>query len=141
MADQLHAAAEAGNAAALAAALAAGADPNAADEDACRPLHSACEHLACVEVVLAAGADPNATDDWGCTPIRGGSACAAALLAAGADPTAIIDDSETALHDAARYGQPAVVRLLLEVALHTGLIKNSVGAIPLLRALQNRSFD
>ena len=91
MAD-LAAAAQTGDAVALVAALAAGADPTASHYDG-TPLRLAAMrgHLACVQALLAAGADPIATDQYGITPLQtaaggGHTACMEALLAAGANP-------------------------------------------------------
>ena len=78
----------------LRAALAAGADPNAADADGYTALHLACMFAGaagCVRALLEAGADPNAETGEGLRPLHlaAENFCAdscLALLAAGAGP-------------------------------------------------------
>jgi ankyrin repeat protein len=105
--------------------LEAGANPTDGES-----LHHAAEqfHEECLELLLAFGGDVDARGDWGNTPLYFlllyhdlGHAPRTLqgvrwLLAHGADPNVPCgDEDETALHVAARRGQPAaVIRLLLE---------------------------
>ena len=85
----LYWAAERGDGEAVAALLAAGADPNAVAEKGNGPLHNAAE--------------------------RGDVAIIATLLGAGADPNGRTDEKEnTALHIAARHGHRTAVQALLD---------------------------
>lgn len=69
------------------ALLAAGANPNAKDDNDCTPLHDA-RNAEITRLLLVAGADPHAKDCFGCTPLHHArdEAMAQALIAAGADP-------------------------------------------------------
>jgi uncharacterized protein len=97
----LHLAAFFGGAAAVRALLAAGAPPDADDDNAAhvRPLHSAAaagDHGSAA-ALLEAGADPNVRQNGGYTPLLQAAHAddpelARLLLAAGADPTAVADD-------------------------------------------------
>ena len=86
-AAELCALAAAGDAAALALWIDAGADPSAADYDGRTPLHlaAAAGHHSTISLLLARGADPRAHDRWHATPHReattAGHHAAAALLA------------------------------------------------------------
>ena len=103
------------------ALLAAGADPNARDEDASTPLHEAASfnyNPTVIETLLAAGADPKALDKHGRTPLHWATvyndAVVEALLAAGADPNARDKNGLAPLHWAAKHNDnPAVVETLI----------------------------
>ena len=66
----LHEAAGQGDAAAINALLAGGADPNAQNKEGATPLHKAARygHAAAINVLLAGGADPKARDKDGRIP-------------------------------------------------------------------------
>ncbi len=98
--------------------LAAGADPNVADESGFTPLHAAAwmgddegqdqPTGRIIAALLRAGADPNARHGEGWTPLHHAvegdapnATAAAALLAAGADPDTRDDAGRTPLHAAA----------------------------------------
>ena len=113
----------AGDAAAAAAAIAAGAEVNAADEDGWTALHLAAlnDRAAVVELLLAQpGVDVNARTKWRSTPLilavsRGHAAPARLLL----DHPGIEIDARadcygrTALIEAARHGHLELAALLL----------------------------
>jgi len=92
----LHIAARFGSAEAIGLLLAAGADVNAATQDACTPLHE-CGALQGVEARRLAGLEA----------LR-------ALLAAGASPHVRNKNGRQPLHSMVQFGTPAGVRLLLE---------------------------
>jgi ankyrin repeat protein len=84
--------------------LTAGADPNAASQNAFKvtPLHSACaiSNIDIVKKLLAAGADVNAKQMRGVTPLHSAAHnnrtdIVDLLLAHGADPNAQMDDGKT----------------------------------------------
>ena len=73
--------------------LAAGADPNARDENGDAPLHwaAASGHMSVVVALLAAGAKPDSRNEYGGAPLHwaaaaGHTSVVVALLAAGAKP-------------------------------------------------------
>lgn len=153
VAQQLHAAAEAGDVAALKAALTAGADPNASlprpgTRHSWAALHRACErgHLACVLELLAAGADMNILDSGAWTPLHcaargsgdGHVQCVGALLAAGADPCLTSDGSTLG---AAICGRVENIRALLAAAPQLALMPCRDGKLPLWAALDLERAD
>ena len=126
--DLLKAASE-GHEACVRKLLAAGADPNIANNYGNTPLHGAAHtvHEACVATLLAAGADPNVVNVNGDTPLleatmRGHEACVATLIAAGANPNVVNTDGKTLLHSAVCSGHEACVRALID----TGADLNAV---------------
>jgi ankyrin repeat protein len=113
-------AAKEGQATTLRLLLAAGSPPDSPDDPYGRtPLMEAAASASpeCVALLLAAGADPARFDQTATTALHFASARPEAtrlLLAAGANPNAITEYTYwTPLHDAAAYGDPAVIRLLL----------------------------
>jgi ankyrin repeat protein len=87
--------------------VAAGADPNAVDENGETPLHFACDRgqLEAVRALLLAGADPNAREEQGQTPLMYAVVCecdatadiADLLIRAGADVEAKDNDGVSPL--------------------------------------------
>lgn len=101
--------------------LAAGADPNATENDGTSALLWATYHSASdlAKELLAKGADPNVANGFGMTPLlqasrNGDVATLRALLDAGADLAQASRDGETPLMAAARAGSEPCVALLLE---------------------------
>ena len=115
-------AAEAGDAAAMAAALDKdGLAVDTAGEDGDTPLHIGCLYgkLEVVEECLRRSADVKARDEDNSTPLHdccagGHEALARLLLSRGADASAVDDDGDSPLHLATNGGHAHVVRLLLE---------------------------
>ncbi len=109
-------AARTGDAASVAALLAAGSDAGAASPDGTTALHWAARAASpeAVEHLLAAGADAESANRYGVTPLAlaaesGEAATVAALLAAGADPNTATPEGETVLMVAARTGRVPVL--------------------------------
>ena len=93
----LFAAAKGGTASEVRAALSAGADPGARDENNNTPLHLAAGNNPAASVIvmlIEGGADPGASDEGGATPLHGAAALnpnpsvIVALIEGGADPHA-----------------------------------------------------
>ncbi len=110
-----------GDAAAVRAALDAGAEVDARQPDGATALHWAArlDRVDLAQVLLAAGGDPTAANAFDVTPlslaaVNGSTEMIAALLAAGADPNATMAGSETVLLTAARTGRTGAVRALLD---------------------------
>ena len=145
--EQLFTAASDGNAEAIPALLAAGADLNARDNDGYVPLHSAAYsgHAGAIAALRAAGADPNARNNNGFTPLHGAAyyghaEAIAALHAAGADPNTQSNTGITALHNAAHSGHVEAI-----AALHTAGADpntgNNDGFTPLHSAAHNGQVE
>jgi ankyrin repeat protein len=120
-AASLAAAARSGDAAAVRAELAAGADANAVDSDGSSALLWAAYQSSpeLVAMLLEKGADPNLANVFGVTPLLqasryGDVATMRALLAGGAQVAQSVRDGETPLMAAARTGNTEAVGLLLE---------------------------
>src|SRR5690606_32588046 len=103
------------------AALAAGGQVGATQNDGSSALLWAAYHadLEMTQLLLEAGADPNVANRYGVTPLlqasrTGDAPIVAALLAAGADVARTHPEGETALMGAARAGSVETVELLLE---------------------------
>lgn len=103
------------------AALAAGGQVGATQNDGSSALLWAAYHadLKMTQLLLEAGADPNVANRYGVTPLlqasrTGDAPIVAALLAAGADVARTHPEGETALMGAARAGSVETVELLLE---------------------------
>ena len=114
-------AAEAGDAAAVAALLTKSIDINAAQADGMTALHWAVyrDDADLAGNLLDAGADAAAATAYGVVPLElaalnGNGEIVRALLKAGADANAAGAGGATALHTAARTGRPGAVRALLE---------------------------
>ncbi len=117
----LHLAAFFGGPEAVAALLAAGADPHAVAENPMqvRPLNSAIAggHVESVRALLAAGVDIDAEQQQQVTPLMGAAAgghreIVEILLAAGADKTRTSADGSTAADYARQRGHEELVPLL-----------------------------
>ena len=92
------------------ALLAAGADPNATEDNGSMPLHHAARsnsNAAVTQALLAAGADPNAANNNGETPVQWAVrysenvAAIQALTSAAADPNATLSESSSRKSSAA----------------------------------------
>ena len=99
------------------------------------PLHLCCRrgHGALVPLLLAAGAEPgrrNLAQGQGplhCAAWTGDCEALSALLAAKAEPDLCDADGETALHVAARHGQPDVIVALLMHGAQLGAVQATTG--------------
>ena len=116
----LLAAVQEGDAAAVQALLADGADVNRPAADGATALHWAArlDLPGVARVLLAAGADAGAANAFGVTPlalaaVNGSAAMLDTLLRAGGDPNAPGAGGETALLTAARAGRADAVRTLV----------------------------
>ena len=117
--------------------LAAGADPNATDDDGETPLGLAAwnGNPMVTSHLLRAGADPNIADNEGGTPLYtavGENSLRAVqlLLGAGADPNAVGNDGWSPLHSAARLNAERIARLLLDAGANPNT-PNGAGMTPL----------
>jgi ankyrin repeat protein len=126
-----------GDVAGIAAALLAGADPNAYEgTDAWTPLQWAAHngHVAAIAALLAAGARLDGVNSFGNTPlmytaIYGHTAAMGALLSAGADVNHTDKGGETALHRASSYGHLDAARLLVDAGARMD-VRNLYGQRP-----------
>ena len=145
----LEAAVFRGDVAGVAAALAAGADPNASIERSSErrtALHAACAlgRAECAAALYTGGADAGATDLFGRTAmsvaIRDGHlACLRALLRAGVDPATADPAGWTVAHHAAAHPCRAFVDALMDAAPEAALLRSRGGALPLACAVQSLS--
>jgi ankyrin repeat protein len=125
--ERLCGAAMLGDVAGIAAALLAGADPNAFEgTDSLTPLRCAARngHVAAIAALLAAGAHVDGRDILGGTPLmyaadRGHTAALDALLAAGADVNHTGIHGDIALHWASNAGCLDAARVLLVAGART----------------------
>jgi hypothetical protein len=129
---RLGVAAITGDVAGIAAALLAGADPNAWVNN-WTPLNWAAHfgHVAAIAALLAAGARVDAADSAGWTPLmwaaqNNRTSAIDTLLAAGADMHHGNNDGDTALHYAVMSGLLDTARLLLEAGVRTD-VRNKEG--------------
>ena len=127
-AEKLCEAADCGDAAAVDALLAAGADANAGTW-CTKPLFSGAVrgHTGIVEALLRQGAEVDARDSAGFTPLSraafvgtGEVDVVRLLLDRGADVNAATQSGQTVLHHAVQRGDVEVVRLLLERGTDVG---------------------
>ena len=127
-----------GHEACIATLIAAGADPNVADNRGNTPLHRVAlgGYKACVAALIAAGADPNAVNDDGYTSLHWAvynnhEACVAALVAAGADPNIVNNHRRTPLQVAVRKGHRECAKLIaVHVLAERALTDDEWGLVP-----------
>jgi ankyrin repeat protein len=117
-----------GDVAGIAAALLAGANPNAFEGTSdWTPLQwaAACGHVAAIAALLAAGAHVDGMfRDWTPLILAASDGCTTAidaLVAAGADVHHASSDGDTALHRASYKGHPDASRALLDAGARTDL--------------------
>ncbi|MEU6477713.1 ankyrin repeat domain-containing protein [Streptomyces sp. NPDC047017] len=122
-----------GDADAVRAALARGADPGTRDADGRTPLLRAAlaDHVAVARVLVAAGADVNARDDrqdspWLATGVTGSVAMMRALLPGGPDVTLTNRFGGVSVIPASERGHVAYVRAVLA---ETGIDVNHVNRL------------
>ena len=118
----LFEAAESGTACEVKAALAAGADPGARDDNDKTPLHKAARNNtnpAVIAALIEGGADPNARDKYNETPLHAAAHNAMFAGLSGAEPVAA--------EDANRW--PSVIKALIEGGADPGA-RNERGATP-----------
>jgi cytochrome c len=135
--DKLHRAARSGDVAGIAAALLAGADPDAsAGTDHMSPLQEAAffGHVAAIAALLAAGARVDGANSYAWTPLFfaasiGERGAVDALLAAGADVHRVDNGGDTALHRALSCRCLDAARVLLDAGARTG-VRNKYGKRP-----------
>jgi ankyrin repeat protein len=147
--EKLVAAAKCGNVPEIAAALLAGADPNAfRGAIPMTPLQRAADsgHVAAITTLVAAGARVDCTNSGAWTPLmiaalNGHTAAVDALLTAGADVHRVDTLGHTPLHSTSMRGLPDPAQLLLEAGARTD-VRNKWGKRPIdvVRALLARSL-
>lgn len=125
-----------------------GADVNLSSQNAQCPLSQALlrNHIETVRVLLEAGANPNGRDKFGFAPML--IACrnteaANLLISAGADPSADLVGGATILHFAARAGNVALLKRLLELDMPVDLPEGSApnGITALYRAVEEQELE
>lgn len=125
-----------------------GADVNLSSATAQCPLNQALlrNHAETVRVLLEAGANPNGQDNFGFAPMT--IACrnletANLLISAGADPSADLVGGATILHFAARAGNVALIKRLLELDMPVDLTEGNVsnGITALYRAVEEYELE
>jgi ankyrin repeat protein len=134
--ERLRDAAGLGDVAGIAAALLAGADPNAPLSGR-TPLHRAAHygHVAAIAALLAAGARMDGADSYGTTPLMEAAqndrtAAIDALLAAGVHVNRATPSGHTALHYAGMWSRLDTARVLLEAGARTD-VRNRDGKRPI----------
>ena len=142
------AAARAGDAAAVRALLADGADVDARQGDGATALHWAAHRgdLELADVLIEAGADVNPANALDATPLwlasqNGDARLVARLLAAGADANVTLKMGETPLMSAARSGDVATVELLLAAGADVDAAERERGQTALMWAAAQSHAD
>ena len=129
MEEELYDAVVNGDLAQLRAALAAGVEVDARDEDGWTALHWAASegHTACLQALLAAGASVHALDHyyWDWTPLHsamtareGHAACVRALIAAGSDVNRRDGEGYTPFRRAIITNRRCVLKILLRAGAY-----------------------
>ena len=138
----------AGNAAAVAALIEAGADVDETRSDGATAMHLAAEHdvLELVEALLEAGASPTVRSRNDVSPLalaasNGNADIIARLLDHGADPNELTGEAQSALMLAANNGRPEAVRILLEHGADPNLAEAFRGQTALMWAAGNGNPD
>lgn len=129
------------NRAAVATALADGAEVNAREGDGSTALAWAAmrSNVEIARLLLEKGADPNLANELGIGPLalatrNGSPALASLLLERGADADLARENGETALMTAARLGQIDVMRMLLDHGADPNAREKKFGQTPLMWA-------
>ncbi len=130
-----------GDAGAVKAMLAAGADPNQASADGSTPLHWAVheENLEITDALLKAGAKAEAASRYRMTPLTlaaeaGNAALINRLLDAGADPNGTSEEGQTALMTASLNGKTDAIRALIRRGAKINLAEAYKGQTALMLA-------
>jgi ankyrin repeat protein len=125
-----------------------GADVNLSSPKAQCPLNQALlrNHVETVRILLEAGANPNGRDKYGFAPMT--VACrnletANLLISAGADPCADLVGGATIIHFAARAGNVALIKRLLELDMPVDLPEGNTsnGITALYRAVEEHKLE